>query len=517
MANIEDVVKLWDKTHSDKPEMQTKTLEGKNVQSGGKIAQGRFFNKMGKQAVIEFAPGYPYKYWGERTCYVFTFDSDRQTGELTDIEISFERRTKYDPNSKKFYEFLKKEFDNEEICGKEILIRRGMKNPNHLVLKIKFDITSSVKDICDGMEELIRLTQEKRNDMEEFIKPTQDEICDFLENENKEEIPLKDEEEKIFHEILDKYGIKSKNDEWYKECREIYILTIRILDKLYVEDKDVKNLEVAYYTKKSIAQDLLISLKDKTECSKFRLYHIHGMNDPNEGKTLLSFLGMESEELNLPEKLPFIACFSLEVNCLNQFRLYGKENNIEATGVSVLFDANFFNGEEENYTLCRCVYVNPDNWEISISFSKTEEKNHNAKILQQYVEKLFKDLKIEIQKLLNVGKTELAKDLLTNVRYLVKDYAFMEERECRIVDIKNKKDKIEIDQIKIDSSRNRLYIEIDETETETKIKDYVNKIYFAPFAEGMEVFEVKTDIECIRSRHPYKSTQPPLVIQYGGQ
>ncbi len=170
MAAIEEVVEMWDKTHSD---MQTETLKGKNVQPGGKIVLGRFFNKIGKQAVIKFAPGYPYKHWGERTCYVFTFYSDRQTGELTDVEISFERRTKCDENSSEFYEFLKKEFKDEKIKGKEILISKGRINNSHLVLKIKFDTTSTAEKICYCMKEFIKLTQEKRNGMEKFIKPAQ--------------------------------------------------------------------------------------------------------------------------------------------------------------------------------------------------------------------------------------------------------------------------------------------------------------------------------------------------------
>ena len=47
----------------------------------------------------------------------------------------------------------------------------------------------------------------------------------------------------------------------------------------------------------------------------------------------------------------------------------------------------------------------------------------------------------------------------------------------------------------------RFYINICE------VKDYIREIYFAPLAEGMEVFEIETGITCIRSRHPYKSTR----------
>jgi len=569
---IKEVVETWDKNHSD---MQTETLKGKNIESGGKIARGRFFNKIGKQAVIKFAPGYPYKHWGERACYVFTFDFDGRTDELANIEVSFERRTQYDPNSQAFYEFLEKYFAGKDTKHGKILIRRGTKNPSHLVLKIKLNPASSVKDICDAMYDLINLTQEKRDDMKKFIKPTLDEIfdtveeptkltpdetCDaaeeptkstldelldaveesikptpdeifdavkesakstlddFLEDEDEKEIPLTEEEEKIFCKIMDKYGINDEKSDLYKYCEEIYILTIKILFRLYVydkdaEDKNIKDLEVSYYTKKSIAQKLLIE-----QCGEFRLYYIRGMNDPNEGKTLLLSLGIKSEELSLPKEVPFIACFSLEVNSLNQFRLYGKEKDKEATGVSILFRPNFFKGDEENRPLCRCIYIDPDNEEIkSISFSKTEKIAVEKRLI--IVKYLFKKLKEAVRKLLQCQskthlkmKHELAKDLLTHIRYLVKDYAFEEERECRIIDMRNKEDEIdkrnkrdEEDEIDekgiIKTEGERLYVKI------CGIKDYVSKIYFAPLTEGVEAFEIESGKKCIKSRHPYKSTQ----------
>ena len=46
---------------------------------------------------------------------------------------------------------------------------------------------------------------------------------------------------------------------------------------------------------------------------------------------------------------------------------------------------------------------------------------------------------------------------------------------------------------------NRLYIEKD---TE-KIGDHIKKIYFAPLTEGMETFQIKSKIKCIRSRNPF--------------
>lgn len=63
-------------------------------------------------------------------------------------------------------------------------------------------------------------------------------------------------------------------------------------------------------------------------------------NDPKEGKTLLEYL-----DIHEPDKKQygaFIGCFSFNVNNLNQFRLYGKDENKEGIGVSIILPVGFF-------------------------------------------------------------------------------------------------------------------------------------------------------------------------------
>ena len=470
MTTIEEVVEMWDKNHKNNP---TETLKGKNVQPDGKIIFGSIFDRLNKWAIIKLSN--VYTQWNKQICYVFDFKSGKP-------EINFQKRSGYPCDTEKLYEFLNTNFNGKEINGKKLTLARG-RNPDNLILKINFDGNSSAKEICDCMEEFIKLTREK--------------ICNFLAGKDKEKLfteseeKLSTESEGIFSEIMNKYGIK-EDDKLYDECEKIYNQTIDISNAL-IEDTD--KLEVSYYTQKNIAQDLLILPIGEKEYKKFRSYSTYGMNDPSEGKTLLSFLGIKNEDSDLPEYLPFIACFSLEIDNLNQFRLYGNENNMEATGVGIVFKPPFFNNVRD---LCRCVYIDPDNKQIkSISFSKEEEKEKELiEKKQEEVEELFENLKKEIKKLLDINKHKLAEDLLINIRYLVKDYAFMEERECRIID-RIKKDDDEL----IDIHNGRLYITICE------IKDHVDRIYFGPLAEGIEGFKVKIkeDIKCIPSRNPYKS------------
>ena len=161
------------------------------------------------------------------------------------------------------------------------------------------------------------------------------------------------------------------------------------------------------------------------------------------------------------------------------------------SGNSALF--SFF----ENYDLYRCVYIDREG-KFKVSFSKeNEEKEEEVDVgkTQEDIEDHFDMLKKLCEKSKEDIKPKLLADLLIKILYLVKDKAFEEERECRIVVLKNKQS----DSIKIDI--NRLYIIKENTK---EIISNIEYIYFAPLAEGMEVFEIKTGVKCIRSLHPYR-------------
>jgi hypothetical protein len=77
-----------------------------------------------------------------------------------------------------------------------------------------------------------------------------------------------------------------------------------------------------------------------------------------EGLTLHKFLQQScllskdffifGKEINYSEYV-FISCFTFNHDSLNQFRLYGKENNQEASGVSLVFPSNFFDFNPDNH------------------------------------------------------------------------------------------------------------------------------------------------------------------------
>ena len=104
---------------------------------------------------------------------------------------------------------------------------------------------------------------------------------------------------------------------------------------------------LGHYTSPTVCEKLLcIGQKEANQeniiAGKMRMNSSAYMNDPYEGKSLYDFLGIQEPDLeNLSESSPynaFFACFSSRVNDLNQFRLYGKVGNVEASGCCLVFN-----------------------------------------------------------------------------------------------------------------------------------------------------------------------------------
>ena len=105
--------------------------------------------------------------------------------------------------------------------------------------------------------------------------------------------------------------------------------------------------KLAHYTGTYITNLLLANDEKKELPSAFRLNTINNVNDPSEGKLLSNHLNSIKEtSLYAPdfdERLQaFISCFTFNHDSLNQFRLYGKQDNKEASGISLVFNKGFF-------------------------------------------------------------------------------------------------------------------------------------------------------------------------------
>ena len=101
--------------------------------------------------------------------------------------------------------------------------------------------------------------------------------------------------------------------------------------------------QVAHYSRASTAFSLFGDEKNDKEPSHFRLSTIRGVNDPTEGLVLRDYWEQQgiSETIHTNDTATFVSCFTFNHDSLNQFRLYGKENGREATGVSLVFKKEF--------------------------------------------------------------------------------------------------------------------------------------------------------------------------------
>ena len=142
-----------------------------------------------------------------------------------------------------------------------------------------------------------------------------------------------------------------------KNIRNILFDTESVISNL-INDLKISPLfnddefKISHYTQASVAWEII------KKSSAFRLGLIKNVNDPMEGLTLHKFL---QQSCSLPENIfnyikkndhleyVFISCFTFNHDSLNQFRLYGKENNQEASGVSIVFPSNFFNIYSKDY------------------------------------------------------------------------------------------------------------------------------------------------------------------------
>ena len=140
--------------------------------------------------------------------------------------------------------------------------------------------------------------------------------------------------------------------------RAVYDAIVSIITTLFISSyggiAGENPLKVAHYTRPSTAGKLIAG--DSAKASPLRLNTVKGTNDPTEGKILYGYLhkscGLLSSVLDVEQEsdsqalAAFISCFTFNHDSLNQFRLYGKEGGLEASGVSLVFGKRFFSAAD---------------------------------------------------------------------------------------------------------------------------------------------------------------------------
>lgn len=299
-----------------------------------------------------------------------------------------------------------------------------------------------------------------------------------------------------------KQGIREKLFKNKKDGLTDAISTI--LAVLNVPPIELGAIPLAHYTSPSVCERLFGIVSDKTndkadnndpvdsnKVSPMRIGSSTYMNDPTEGEGLLELLNLQDLELENKADCPvhnaFFTCFSSRVNDLNQFRLYGKENGVEASGCCLVFNQNgdwlkepdvsasfksFTNKqnegfkepievdleglEDENLPLYQVAYIayndeyiaeekckkwlmNENNQKFGI---RLKPVGKNPSWYQFRIDKLEKALMELIKKPNNISDED--KKALEYIRYLFKDFAFRDEEEFRLLKIEQiGSDKIE--------------------------------------------------------------------------
>lgn len=266
---------------------------------------------------------------------------------------------------------------------------------------------------------------------------------------------------------------------------------------------------VAHYTKLLVAN---IIVNKAADTSKLRYYNVAYMNDPEEGKVLLQMLGDIGGEDFKKIETCFDAGKIREDNNvylgsfvpvshqdeLVMWRTYGKENNVEASGCSIVIAPNFFDGENshlqpdfsnsegkataaastdirEKEALYSVVYYNKKKGSEGIIAPKAGDIREGLKKLTEALNDLvgLKNDQPEDGNLASVVNRVVFRTL-SEIRYLFKsaDYSF--ENELRVIQYVNgESDRVQIDET--GGLPHRLYIESDQS-----IKPFLQKIILGP-------------------------------------
>jgi tetratricopeptide (TPR) repeat protein len=319
--------------------------------------------------------------------------------------------------------------------------------------------------------------------------------------------------------------------------QEIFLRASIVVAYLQVDKEELTN-GVSHYTQKAVAEKLLFEKKteEKKPHTKLWFGSIDGVNDPEEGNVLGTYLGLkkESEETFFAQEV-FFGCFTFNQDDLNQFRLYGNTNGEEASGVNLVFTSDFFDTdiktqlimmddteksikEEPNYPLYHCLYADPETGRI-LQLSRKDDyvlyrerkEDEDVKAYNQQIEKKLSNIKEELAKIKDlIGRENLDHSilygLLTTLRYLVKHIDYRTEQECRVILLGVNKEDIITDDT--NSTNVKRYIQTRD------IRPYIRKVCFGSQAGGLKIFrrrlmedDALKEISCSRSTSRHRGNR----------
>lgn len=306
---------------------------------------------------------------------------------------------------------------------------------------------------------------------------------------------------------------KLKENIKYLLLYEYFLLKLLTFD---TEEED-NNIEISHYTSLDILI-LLLNVKENTkESGNIRINNITTANDPKEGKILERILNKNDIDIKIEndeKALTLQTSYSRNKDSLTMFRLYGKKENKEATGVCLVLDNKYFNNsytspysyefklkiennkismnekidkekfQENKRNLYWVLYYNEKENQLIYNKEKSKyasniidlndlnnndyklelkEDDKKEDIIKYAFAKIFyytREIKKQIEDPKNNEiykniKSQLYSYLFENIKYIIKHEAFFEEQELRMLVTNDYKS----DEILIDNDNKKLYID----------------------------------------------------------
>lgn len=319
--------------------------------------------------------------------------------------------------------------------------------------------------------------------------------------------------EPITNLIFHFYKRKNFDDELKKNIKYLLLYEYFLLKILtFDSEKENDKIEISHYTSLDILPLLLNINVNIKESGKMRINNITTANDPKEGKILERILNKNNIDIKIEndeKALTLQTSYSRNKDSLTMFRLYGKKENKEATGICLVLDNKYFNNlytspysyefkfkmennkieidekineeksEENKRNLYWVLYYNEK--ENQLIYNKEKSKyasniidlndlnnpNYKAELKEDDTKenmikyafaKIFyytKEIKKEVDKNYQNIKNQLYSYLFENIKYIIKHEAFFEEQELRMLVTNDYKS----DEILIDNDKKKLYID----------------------------------------------------------
>ena len=352
---------------------------------------------------------------------------------------------------------------------------------------------------------------------------------------------------------------KTIDKEILKNIKKNLLYQYLLLQSLSFNNKTLKreftyNIEIAHYT------SLNTLLKLIKEDNKIRITNISNANDPKEGKILENIFNKNSLNIKIKNDENLITLqtsLSRNKDALTMFRLYGKNENKEATGICLVIDKKYFNDNylspvielnldnqkqeekkgNENYKKAKeiiqkrlgiknlywVIYYNEEKNQLVFNPTKSKyssviidlntinKNKKNINKIEDLINCIFHNIinsAKEIDKIENKNlKDEIFSNLFENIRYIIKHEAFFEEQELRMLITTNYKN----ENINIEEDKKRLYINYNElfNENENFIKeiilggkiedkeltaDYIKQIIYNKYKDNDKTNKIKVSI-----------------------